>query len=445
MGINILIRNLPADKIDFDKEVVQLIKVEAGEAIHEDLIRVMSIYNGKDQEAQTTHYRLEGIRNNYFRKAASCNNITFSDYDMVYARLGDIEYDIPEGGVPEVDVLLTHPNDQQIGGIIAPTWYTVHLASGKCCYRHGTETGATGRWVESISTVREDMVFYSWVKFKDDEKFYLMTSSKEVDIKTLAAEAQSCRRNRYALHVFVGEVRPIMSVLWLGRRSEVEEVEDKSSKLAHHAVVYSSDNASSSFIANIRKCHGIEYAVGKITSVVAYDDTDVYLRLVNGKGETITLETTFDKLEGGWNLRSDLHTHKRSFREFYVVYMLEEDVKKAEMEEKLTTAPETVIWSAAKPQKPKCTGTYVTAIAVPVQRQMNNGMTSPHDENVRKHLTLMEQWIPGLQWEQVEEVRGNFDVIVNGCTIVGTAGAKEQLAKQMTGNINTVLVGILPL
>ena len=60
-------------------------------------------------------------------------------------------------------------------------------------------------------------------------------------------------------------------------------------------------------------------------------------------------------------------------------------------------------------------------------------------------MSMLEHYIPGLKWEEVEEVRGNFDVVVRGSIITGTAGGKEHLAKQMNGDISVVLVGILSL
>lgn len=446
MGINIITRNLPDDKIDFDKEVVELIKLKPGEGKHEDVIRVMSIYKSSDPDAQFTHYRLEGITNNYFRKAATCNDITFSDDDVVYARLADIHYEIPEGGVPQVDVLNVPPSDDQIGGIITSTWYTVHLASGACCYRQGNETEATGKWLESISTLREDMTFHTWVKFKDDEKFYLMISSKEVDVKTLAAEAQSCRRNRYSLRVVVGNIRPILPVTWLlsGRAPNSREI--GAPQRTRHSIVFSTPKGDADYISTILDRVGTEYRVGKIISVEASTDSGVvFLELESLSGEIYYIHTTFDKLEGGWNLRTDLQTHKRSFWEFYVAFTLEEEVRKAEEEKKRASAPETVIWSTGKKQKREQTGTYVTAIAVRGLNDMAYRGNPHYEEDIRKHMATIDQWIPGLTWEEVEEVRGNFDVVVRGSIVSGTKGAKEQLAKQMNGDIDTVLVGILTL
>lgn len=446
MSITFLTRNLPDDKIDFDKEVVELIKYKAGEAVTEDVIRVLSIYKSSDPDAQFTHYRLEGIRNNYFRKGATCNNITFSEDDMVYARLADIKYEIPEGGVPQLNVLNTHPNDEQIGGIITPVGFTTHLASGACCYRHGVETGEDERWLESVTTLREDTAYHTWVKFKDDEKFYMLVASKDVDLKDLIGEACSCRRNRYALKLVVGSIRPIMPVTWLRPGICPNRRDSGAPQRAHHSIIFATPKGDADYISSIVDRVGAEYRVGKVVSVEASsDDRNVYLDLESPNGDKHYIHTTFDKLEGGWNFRTDLQTHRRSFCEFYIAFTLEEEVRKAEEEKKRASAPETVIWSTGKKQKREQTGTYVTAIAV---RGLNDPAyrSNPHyEEDIRRHMATIDQWIPGLTWEEVEEVRGNFDVVVRGSIVSGTKGAKEQLAKQMNGDISVVLVGVLPL
>lgn len=447
MTIKILVRNLPIDKTNADYEVVELKKVPEGETFEEqDWGEVLSVYNNSD--ASSTHYRIRGIQNSYYRKAKDCNNVTFTDSDRVFAHLKAIKYEIPEEGVPERDVLRYTPYDDKIGGIIKPAGYTVHLASGKCCFRYGQETGDDERWVESVSITREDTATYAWIKFTHDDKFYILDYATQQDEMALLREIDTCRRDRLALKVVVSDVRPILPVLWVNDEVEalpveISQVMDKTERI-RHGIVFATINASSEYFVDIQNRVGEGYKVGKIISAIASADNDVYLELKSPFGNNYYIQTTFDKLEGGWNLRSDLQTHRRSFSHFYVAFTLEEDVRKAEEEKKRASAPETVIWSAGKTTKAKLTGTYVTAVAVPVQMQADyrKGQLEDH---IRRHMAMLEQHIPGLKWEEVEEVRGNWDVVVSGSIIQGTSGAKEYLARQMTGDINTVLVGIINL
>lgn len=452
MPIKIMTRNVPVDKIDCDKEVVKLIKVKAGEGVSDDLVQVLSIYNTPD--ASKNYYRLDGVKNNYFRKADKCNNITFTDDDIVYAKLGDIHYDLPEHGVPQRDTLKAIPDDDAIGGIINMSGFTIHVAAGDCLWQHGMESGEDHRWVESVSVLKHEIIARTLIKFKDDEKIYILDNatsnqySRENERVLLTQLPYVCR-NRYGLRMSVVSVRPILPVTWLDEstpRQDKLDVRINAAKPVRHAGVLSKTGATPQYVQDIKNRAGKDHQVGLLVNAIAFKHSDatVYLEVETPSKDKVVIQTTFDKLEGGWNLRSDLQQHTRSFVEFYVVYLLEEDAVNAEEEAKRASAPETVVWTSEKIQKPASVGTYVTAIVVPVQSQMRS-VYSQLEDNISDHMKLMEQYIPGLKWEEVQEVRGNWDVVVHGSIISGTAGAKEQLAKQMHGDIDVVLVGILPL
>lgn len=446
MGINILVRNLAEDKINADYEAVELKKVRKNETFEEhDWGKVLSIYTSKD--GSTTHYRVQGIQNSYFRKAKGCNDIIFNDDDIVYARLKAIDYAIPETGVPTKGLAKYWPEDKDMGGIVEIAGYSLLLASGEVIASSGRTTCLDVRVVEDISLLSEGLVNLPVVKFKGDGKWYIINADRSWENKILS-DIEYAQRKRASLVVEVGTTRPIMPVVILhddGIPTPEDAETINKSKPVYDPVVYILEGADASTRNRIKGDGGEGSRLGKIKSAILAEDREGTMWLtvedaISHEVDYITLRA--DSTGGGWNLRSDLLRHTRSWTDFEVLYKIEPAKKPESKKPEATSA--TVIWSAGEPAKVSGVGTYVTAIAIPAHVR-DDFLRKRQDDNIRNHMSMLEHYIPGLKWEEVEEVRGNFDVVVRGSIITGTAGGKEHLAKQMNGDISVVLVGILSL